>query len=403
MEDPKQTETIDMIPFFLLSQLRGGQIIDLVLSCYPRLLTVSDLVRAGCPRKFLEGRGHYSRLELMGGYETSALLTKHTGAVRDVCYLSPTQITSVGWDNVIRIWDTVTLKSRCCEGHQGKRINHILPIPSLECIVTAGDDKYLKKWHATTGDLLLRYQIDATALAFHSTEDMLLLVGSGSGCIDLIDPVLGDRKGQLSGRSTVRSLVSLQRDLAASGNCDNTISIWALGSKCLLKTLSTNYTVQSMAVLSNGLLACGSWDGKICIWDYMNDPQPTSTSETRLTGTFSRGERPRYSSAEVNYVSRYGIRLHAITAHKGHVLSLRVLSDGITLFSTGTDGIIKMWDTSGTHQGREASCITSFLGHENGVDCLAVSPDEESFASGSFDHTIRLWRFPIDCFSANRS
>jgi WD40 repeat protein len=56
-----------------------------------------------------------------------------------------------------------------------------------------------------------------------------------------------------------------------------------------------------------------------------------------------------------------------------------------TTRSASDDKTIKVWETS------TARLIKTLNGHTNWVYCLAVSPDGQLLASGSWDDTVRLW------------
>ena len=58
---------------------------------------------------------------------------------------------------------------------------------------------------------------------------------------------------------------------------------------------------------------------------------------------------------------------------------------GQTLASGSDDHTVRLWDvTSG-------QCLKILQGHTNGVWSVAFSPDGQTLASGSDDHTVRLW------------
>ena len=77
--------------------------------------------------------------------------------------------------------------------------------------------------------------------------------------------------------------------------------------------------------------------------------------------------------------------LHTLTGHSDWVYSLAISPDGQTLASGSFDKTIKLWQLS-TGQ------ITHTLSeHSKAVFCVAISPDGQTLASGSFDETIKLW------------
>jgi WD40 repeat protein len=67
------------------------------------------------------------------------------------------------------------------------------------------------------------------------------------------------------------------------------------------------------------------------------------------------------------------------------VKSVALSLDGKTIVSGGSDGTVRLWDTSGKAIGQP------FKGHEGGVNSVAFSPDGKTIVSGSDEGTVRLW------------
>jgi hypothetical protein len=77
--------------------------------------------------------------------------------------------------------------------------------------------------------------------------------------------------------------------------------------------------------------------------------------------------------------------LHTLTGHSDWVYSLAISPDGQTLASGSFDKTIKLWQLS------TGQLTHSLSEHSKAVFCVAISPDGQTLASGSFDETIKLW------------
>src|SRR3981081_3817807 len=73
--------------------------------------------------------------------------------------------------------------------------------------------------------------------------------------------------------------------------------------------------------------------------------------------------------------------------HEGAVNAVAYLSDG-RVATAGEDGRIALWRPG------EPQPATGLTGHPAPVVALAVSPDGQTLASASWDHSARLW--PLD-------
>jgi hypothetical protein len=81
-----------------------------------------------------------------------------------------------------------------------------------------------------------------------------------------------------------------------------------------------------------------------------------------------------------------------LPGHTTFVTSVAFSPDGHTLASGSADHTVRLWNmTDPTHP---TPLESSLIGHSSAVYAVAFSPDGHTLASGSFDQTVRLWNYP---------
>jgi WD40 repeat protein len=75
--------------------------------------------------------------------------------------------------------------------------------------------------------------------------------------------------------------------------------------------------------------------------------------------------------------------------HSAEIRAVGITPNGSKIISAGLDGTVRLWDL---RSGKALDVIS----HEDGVECLAVSPDGKYLASGDRDWAIRLTRIDGD-------
>ena len=80
-----------------------------------------------------------------------------------------------------------------------------------------------------------------------------------------------------------------------------------------------------------------------------------------------------------------GKELRTLPGHTEFACSVAFSPDGKTLASGSDDHTIKLWDVA------TGTLLRTLSGHTSSVESVAFSPDGKILASGSWDNTIKLW------------
>lgn len=89
-----------------------------------------------------------------------------------------------------------------------------------------------------------------------------------------------------------------------------------------------------------------------------------------------------------------GLLMYTLTGHTEEIYSLSFTPDGKTLASGSMDHTIRLWDME--NKGAE---IGSFTEHTGSVNSLDFNHDGTQLASGSEDETLRIWNFKSSTLS----
>ena len=137
--------------------------------------------------------------------------------------------------------------------------------------------------------------------------------------------------------------------------------------------LSGQFTVEHTTTDANGRAARTLTLGP----DLITNTVEVSIPRPKLVWTFHAGSPNAMSFSP-----------HLIDAFEGHtwaVYSVSFSPDGTTLASGSADHTMKLWDVA------TRTNIDTLEGHTDGVGSVSFSPDGTTLASGSYDGTVKLW------------
>lgn len=77
--------------------------------------------------------------------------------------------------------------------------------------------------------------------------------------------------------------------------------------------------------------------------------------------------------------------IHTLAGHTNYVIGVAISPDNKTLASCSYDKTIKVWHLN------TGNIVGTLLAHTGWISCVAISPDGKTLVSGSLDNTLRLW------------
>jgi WD40 repeat protein len=360
-------------------------------------------------------------------------------------------IVSAGQDGTVRLWTLDgTPAAEPFRGHEGT-VLHVAVSPLGNLIASGGDDGTMRLWKldGTPAAEPFKGNNWIWSLAFHPAGDRIA-AGDHDGVIRIwkLDGTFVTEPFQAHDGAIRSVTFNPLGNALISGGQDGVIRHWALDgapSPTLINSFNPTQSIDkslpagwinSVAVnpagdrivfgsqlLSAGLfkpdgtmiglrafgsswiwsvafgqrkdrVVAGTQGGGIFIWKIGGTPVGTT-----MKGQDDLSDAILSSSGDriVRHTPPYGdIHVHALDSTQ---LSSPIQLDGHSAWSLAfnatidraasgqTDGVVRLWDTTGAQVGDQ------LLGHDGPISTLAFNPASDKIASGGYDGTVRLWKF----------
>jgi WD40 repeat protein/serine/threonine protein kinase len=285
----------------------------------------------------------------------------HQAQVRTIAYnpLQNQYATGSG-DGQVIVWSPEGDAVRSWTAHTGA-VNTITYSVDGQWLVSGGEDGLINCWDAETGSLLYTLtgaQEVIWSAAIHPDNSMIA-AGDANGQIlvwntSRRDPPVYRLQGHTD---SVYSLAfNPQGSLLASGSADQSIRLWSLadGAQQQLLNGHSNWIWDLDFHPELDQLVSASADDTVRWWDL-------DTGESRVIGT-----------------------------HADWVRTVAFKMDGSTVFTAGTEGLIREWEIESNSLIREISTGV------NNIWGIVLSENGDQIASVGSDDTVRIWSLTQD-------
>lgn len=259
------------------------------------------------------------------------------------------------------------------QGHKGAVWS--TKLDPMGCLAaTASGDFSVKVWDGVTGKELFTYgHKHIVKTVDFSPDSKFLATGGHEGILRVYDLGLGQRaensakvmKQTTEGKVNITKCIWIDNDIVLAAASDGKIRCWNVEKEEIVCTLEVGADVRDMEVA------------------HLQDQTVLTVAAGTTVSFFQLG-----TDGSGKDKTLHGILLHEhkMPIHFRDEGGASLHPDGKKFVAGGSDLWVRVFDFA---SGKELEC---HRGHHGPIRCLRYAPDGKTYATGSEDGTIRLWK-----------
>lgn len=296
----------------------------------------------------------------------------------------------------IRIWDVERASQVTTIAGHDSLVEHLefSPVDS-NILLTASHDGTARLWDvdgALTTTLSHEYR---PTFAVFSPDNVHLLTGGGDGAVHLWDVVSGREIMRLDTHEIVqRATFSPDGRRVATASLEGQVRIWEVARGFeTARFQSHGGLIQIQFGRDGKLLVSASIDGTAQLWDAATGTELAviNTSSKLPQAILSPDGRLIFAAKEDNagyLLKADGAELKPLVGHRDRITAA-AFNPNSQLVATGSrDHTARIWSTT------DGANVATLEGHTDEVTVVAFNPDGQSLLTASRDGAVRIWSVP---------
>jgi WD40 repeat protein len=306
------------------------------------------------------------------------------------------RLATVNWGGIGQIRDAYTGDLISTLRSSDTFLYSITLSPDGKTVATAGDSRIAKVWNADTGDLIRTLEGHTSALrtVSYSADGQALLTASSDGTAKLWSAFDAVPRMSFVGHLDSISSAELSPDAihVITASYDATAKLWDARNSFRLLTITDSHYIRSADWSSDGQRILTVNDsGEMQIRDAVRGDILSQTDTRMREVLYSAWSPDQTRLVAATYFTTKLLAFpsgNAIAELRGHslrVLTARFSPDSQLLATGSADHTIRLWNA------RNGLAVRTLEGHSADVTAIAFQSDGKRMATGSDDKKVYIW------------